>query len=119
MLAGAAEDRRLGQGRLGGADAAAAAADGGEQVAGAGASADAVLLAAPQHQRGLELLELARVAGRGRLRDGGGRPADRLDAGDLQAELPGEGGVPAVVVPPLTTGVLHAAGLRQAVGGLV
>jgi hypothetical protein len=92
-LAEAAEDRRFGQGCLGGADAAVAAAGGGEQVAGAGAGADAVFVAAPQHQRGPELRELAGVGGGGLVEEGGGGPADRLDAGDVQAELAGEGGV--------------------------
>jgi hypothetical protein len=117
--AAAAEDRCLRERGLGDPDAAAAAAAGGQQVARAGAGADAVLLAAPQHQRRGEVLELARVAGRGVLGDGGGGPADRLDAGDLQAEFVGEGGVAAVVVAALAAGVLDAPGLGEAVGGLV
>jgi hypothetical protein len=47
--AGAAEDRRLGQGGAGSAEPAAARARASQQVAGAGAGADAVFLAAPQH----------------------------------------------------------------------
>ena len=58
MLAGGAEDGRLGQGGLGDPDAAAAAAGGGEQVAGAGAGAAAVFLAsdAAKMINGVDLL---------------------------------------------------------------
>jgi hypothetical protein len=109
----------LGQGGLGDPDAAAAATCGGEQVAGAGAGANAVLLAAPKDQRGGEFFELVGVGVGGVLGDGGGGPADRLDAGHLQAELVGEGGVAAVVVATLAAGVLDVSGLGEAVGGLV
>jgi hypothetical protein len=78
-----------------------------------------VLLAAPQHQCGLELLELGVIGGGRRLGEGGGRPADRLDLGDLQAELAGEDAVAAVVVAATAAGVPDAAGLGEAVGGLV
>jgi hypothetical protein len=51
------------------------------------------------------------VAGGGRLGDAGGRPADRLHMGDVQAELLGEGGVAAILVAALAAGVAELASM--------
>src|SRR5215217_8073853 len=48
-----------------------------------------LLGATPQHQRRSQLGQHLAIAGGGRLRDPGRRPADRLDVGCLEAELLG------------------------------
>jgi hypothetical protein len=74
---------------------------------------------APQPQRGVQAGELRRVAAGELVGEAGLGPAGLGVDLDLQAEFAGQGSEAAVVPAALAAGVLDAAGVGQAMGGLV
>src|SRR6266545_4458597 len=119
LLAGAAQDRRLLQGRAGDAELAAARARAGQQAARAGLAVARGFGVAPQPQRVLQVAELCGVAVGGLVGQVGLRQAGLGVGRNVQVDLAGQGGVALVVPAALPAGVLDASGVGQAVGGLV
>src|SRR5574341_419171 len=119
LLARAADDRRAFERAACHADAAATIAGARQAVPGRDPTGQSALCPAPQHQRAVELLDLAGVPRACRGWDAGAGPAERGSLGDVQADLAGEGLVPAVVIPALAAGVDDPAGECDAVSRLV